>query len=85
MRSPAHRQAWNILSHIPSGERTDAVCQCVCKNHDNIELLQGIRAVIREELKGVAIQQNNEQQKTGDIQEDVLGFLFALQEEGDMA
>ena len=50
-------------------------------------LLDSIRAVVREELhrvEFVSVKEKNEQPQAGDVDENVLGFLLALQqEEGD--
>ena len=51
------------------------------------ELLDDVRAVIREELRSVQITSQQieepEQQEAGNVSDDVLGFLLLLQGEGD--
>ena len=51
LTSPQQREAWRILSSIPAGQRTDAVCRMVCKAHEQDALLSAIRGLIREELR----------------------------------
>ena len=41
-----------------------------------------MRNVVREELQNVEFAAKNEQTKTGDVDENVLGFLLALQNDG---
>lgn len=75
------RRAWDILSAIPPGQRTQAVCRMVSGYMDQHALLEAVRAVIREELGGVPSTKNNTQrEKAGEVDDAVLGFLRALQE-----
>ena len=87
LSAPHQREAWNILRAIPSGQRTDAVCRMICKGHQREDLLDGIRTVVREELRGVefisAKETTEQPQEAGDVDDSVLGFLLGLQREGD--
>lgn len=86
LSAPHQREAWNILRAIPAGQRTDAVCRMICKGHKQEDLLDSIRAVIREELhrvEFVSVKEKNEQPQAGDVDDNVLGFLLGLQREGD--
>ena len=98
LSAPNQREAWNILRTIPPGQRTDAVCRMICKGYQREDLLDGIRRVIREDLLDgirrvireelhsvelVSAKGKNEQQKAGDVDDSVLGFLLGLQREGD--
>ena len=86
MASPFQREAWKRLCAIPSGQRTDAVCRMICKGHRRDGLLEEIRAVVREELRGVefvpAKEKPKQPQGAGDLDDNVLGFLLALQNDG---
>ena len=86
MASPFQREAWKRLCAIPSGQRTDAVCRMICKGYKRDALLEEIRAVIREELHSVefiSVKEKTEQpQGAGDLDDNVLGFLLALQNDG---
>ena len=86
LSAPHQREAWNILRTIPPGQRTDAVCRMICKGHKQENLLDGIRRVIREELRSVefiSAKEKAEQPQAGDVDDSVLGFLLGLQQEGD--
>ena len=84
LTSPQQRDAWHILSSIPAGQRTDAVCRMVCKAHEQDALLSAIRGLIREELRNLDLTTEKSQQaQAEDMDENVLGFLLALQQEGD--
>ena len=86
MASPFQREAWERLCAIPAGQRTDTVCRAVCRMYEQDSLLKSIRQTIREELHSVEIipaKEESEQPQAGDVDENVLGFLFALQQEGD--
>ena len=84
MASPLQREAWAILSAIPAGQRTDAVCHAVCRAHEESTMLDALRAVLREEWgKGSStIEKGMQTQVAGDVGDDVLGFLLALQDDG---
>ena len=82
MASPLQREAWKRLCAIPAGQRTDAVCRAVCRMYEQDRLAETLRAVIREELHSVEFvsgKEKIEQPQAGDVDENVLGFLFALQ------
>ena len=86
LSAPHQREAWGIIRAIPAGQRTDAVCRMICKGYQREELLDGIRTVIREELHSVevvSVKEKTEQpQGAGDLDDNVLGFLLALQNDG---
>ena len=58
----------------------------ICKGYQREDLLDGIRRVIREELRSVELvsaKGKNEQPQAGDVDDNVLGFLLGLQREED--
>ena len=79
------RNAWERLSAVPPGQRMDAVCRMINGYMDQQELLDVIRRTIREELTGVSFTKatTTQQAQAGAVDEDVLGFLRALQEGDD--
>ena len=85
MASPFQREAWERLCAIPAGQRTDTVCRAVCRMYEQESLLAAVRQMIREELHSVEFipaKEESEQPQAGDVDENVLGFLFALQNDG---
>ena len=79
--NPLHRQAWELLSAIPAGQRTEAICSMVNGYMDQQALLDAVRGIIREELHGVSfVTEKPQPEQAGDVDADVLGFLRALQE-----
>ena len=85
LSTPHHREAWGIIRAIPAGQRTDAVCRMICKGHQREDLLEGIRMVVREELHNVefvSAKEKTGQPQAGDLDDNVLGFLLALQNDG---
>ena len=84
MVSPLQREAWALLSAIPAGQRTDAVCHAVCRAYEWDSLLDAVRTAIREELSSASFttEQPKQRQVAGDVDDDVLGFLLALQNDG---
>ena len=87
LTAPHQREAWHILRTIPAGQRTDAVCRMICEGHKRETLLDSIRTMLREELKQVefvSAKEKSDEPQAGDVDDNVLGFLLALQqEEGD--
>lgn len=85
LASPLQREAWDVLCAVPSGQRTDAVCRAVCRVREQDSLLEAVRAAIREELGSASFVPSTEkpvQPQAGDMDENVLGFLLALQHDG---
>ena len=85
MASPLQREAWKRLCAIPSGRRTEAVCRAVCRMNEYDALVEPVRQIVREELRGVEFVSATEkpvQPQAGDVDENVLGFLLALQNNG---
>ena len=83
MTSPVQREAWEIISAIPPGQRTEAVCKMILEAHNLHRLLDMVRAVLREELKTLPTSEKMSKAEAGDVDKNVLGFLLSLQEEGD--
>ena len=87
MQSPQQREAWKVLRAIPLGQRTDAVCRMVCRAQEQEALLDAVRRAIQEELGNFQLERRTEEaerQQAGDVDDSILGFLRALQEEGDV-
>ena len=85
MTSPLQREAWEILRAVPSGQRTEAVCRAVCQVRKQDVLLEAVRTAVREELRNMEQlpkTEKTEQPQTGDVDENVLGFLLGLQNDG---
>ena len=85
MASPTQRQAWKKLMDIPAGKRTDHVCRMICEHKNQRELLEAVRQAIRQELQGSQIKITEATPQAESIQDDVFGFLAALQEGDDTA
>ena len=85
MASPLQREAWEILRAVPSGQRTEAVCRAVCRMREREALLEAVRQIIREELRNLEMlspKEKPEQPRAGDVDDNVLSFLLALQNDG---
>ena len=83
MTSPVQRKAWKKLMDIPAGQRTAAVCRMICEHREQQELLDAVRQAIRQELQGSQTQITQAAPQAGDVDDDVLCFLAALQEGDD--
>ena len=60
------------------------MCRMVCKAHEQDALLSAIRRLIREELSNLDLTTEKSQQApAGDMDENDLGLLPALQQAGD--
>ena len=84
MASPLQREAWALLSAVPPGQRIDTVCRAVCRAHDEKAMLNALRTVLREELGSISFitEPCVQPREAGDVGDDVLGFLLALQNDG---
>ena len=83
MASNRQRQAWKRIAAVPPGRRTDFVCQAVLRASEAEALLNAVRDTIRAELRGATVKKEEKQQaEAGEIRDDILGFLRALQDDG---
>lgn len=95
MSSPLQRQAWEWISALPPGERTNAVCFAVCRAFDQRDIKEEIRRTIREavrkELDGMQpVQVEPAEQDAsaespeiaGNLDDAVNGFLDSLECDG---
>lgn len=82
--NPLHRQAWEILSAIPAGQRTNWLCLALCQQAQREQFLLDLKTILQTELQNSSYPQTILQpQPAGSVDDDVLGFLRALQEEGE--
>lgn len=85
---PHQREAWKLLRAIPARQRTNAVCRMICQAGEQEELLNAIRAMLREELGRVAFiseTEKTDRPQVGELDDDVLGFLRCLQNDEETA
>ena len=81
--NPLHRQAWEILSAIPAGQRTNWLCLALCQQAQREQFLLDLKIILQAELQSSSHPQSiSRPQPAGSVDDDVLGFLRALQEEG---
>ena len=81
---PLHRQAWELLSAIPAGQRTNWLCLALCQQAQREQFLLDLKTILQTELQSSSYPQTISQpQPAGSVDDDVLGFLRSLQEEGD--
>ena len=82
MDRPLHREAWNLVSALPPGERTGAVCLAICRAFQSQKILEEVRRTIREELRNVRIQPDEEANPAPETEtkmdEDVGNYLKFL-------
>ena len=82
--NPLHRQAWELLSAIPAGQRTNWLCLALCQQAQREQFLLDLKTILQTELQNSSDPQTiSRPQPAGSVDDDVLGFLRALQEEGD--
>ena len=81
--NPLHRQAWEILSAIPAGQRTNWLCLALCQQAQRAQFLLDLKTILQTELQNSSYPQTISQpQPAGRAVDDVHGSLRALQEEG---
>ena len=77
---PLHRQA----GAIPAGQRTNWLCLALCQQAQRKQFLLDLKTILQTELQNSSDPQAISQpQPAGSVDDDVLGFLRALQEEGE--
>ena len=76
--------AWELLSAIPAGQRTNWLCLALCQQAQREQFLLDLKTILQTELQSSSYPQTISQpQPAGSVDDDVLGFLRALQEEGE--
>ena len=76
--------AWEILSAIPAGQRTNWLCLALCQQAQREQFLRDLKTILQAELQNSFYPQTiSRPQPAGSVDDDVLGFLRALQEEGE--
>ena len=82
--NPLRRKAWEILSAIPAGQRTNWLCLALCQQVQREQFLLDLKTVLKTELQSSSHPQTISQpQSAGSVDDDVLGWLRTLQEEGE--
>ena len=76
-----HKRAWEILQSVPNGQKNAFLVQAILQSADSENLIEKIRMVVREELKGVQIspEKNMGKQEDG-IPSQMLDFLSGMEE-----
>ena len=76
-----HKRAWEILQSVPNGQKNAFLVQAILQSADSENLIEKIRMVCREELKGVQIspEKNMGKQEDG-IPSQMLDFLSGMEE-----
>ena len=76
-----HKRAWEILQSVPNGQKNAFLVQAILQSADSENLIDKIRMVFREELKGVQIspEKNMGKQEDG-IPSQMLDFLSGMEE-----
>ena len=76
-----HKRAWEILQSVPNRQKNAFLVQAILQSADSENLIEKIRMVFREELKGVQIspEKNMGKQEDG-IPSQMLDFLSGMEE-----
>ena len=76
-----HKRACEILQSVPNGQKNAFLVQAILQSADSENLIEKIRMVFREELKGVQIspEKNMGKQEDG-IPSQMLDFLSGMEE-----
>ena len=76
-----HKRAWEILQSVPNGQKNAFLVQAILQSADSENLIEKIRMVFREVLKGVQIspEKNMGKQEDG-IPSQMLDFLSGMEE-----
>ena len=82
--NPLHRQGSRTGSPTPAGQRTNWLCLALCQQAQREQFLRDLKTILQTELQSSSHPQTiSRPQPAGSVDDDVLGFLRALQEEGE--
>ena len=82
MSSPLQREAWRLLQQIPSGQRTEALCLALCREHERNMVLDMVRKELQRETTQTRRERAARPAGVEDADQDVLDFLRSLQKDG---
>lgn len=75
-----HRQAWEILSRVPEGQKNQYLVQAILEVQERAYLEKVIRETVREELKSGGMERMPACEKE-EIPGQMLDFLFQMEQE----
>ena len=75
-----HRQAWEILSRVPEGQKNQYLVQAILEVQERAYLEKVIRETVREELKSGGMERMPACEKE-EIPNQMLDFLFQMEQE----
>lgn len=78
LEDPFHKKAWDILSHVPKGQRSNKMCEGIIATAEQTSL----RTILREELNRT--QTITAKQEIQPEDDSVLDFLLSLQKGADL-
>lgn len=78
LEDPFHKKAWDILSRVPKGQRSNKMCEGIIATAEQASL----RTILREELHQIQIIRPEQEIQPED--DSVLDFLLSLQKGADL-
>lgn len=86
MENQEQKHAWQYISSIPKGRRTQYICSKIVQQEKKKEWENLICNVIKEALRDCDIKQHTEIQtksdEAGELKDNILGYITSLQKEG---
>lgn len=91
MRNTDQAKAWDIVSAVPKGSRTEFICSRITAEENARELTEIVCAAVKKALAEYDMshismppqEKKKENDEAEEIEENILGFITALQKEGD--
>ena len=65
--NPLHRQAWELLSAIPAGQRTNWLCLALCQQAQREQFLLDLKTILQTELQNSSDTQAISRHKRGSV------------------
>ncbi|MDL2218015.1 hypothetical protein LJC27_05095 [Christensenellaceae bacterium OttesenSCG-928-M15] len=79
---PRHLRVWNEINAIPAGKRSEYLVQLILQALDQEELVyRAVKRALQEYQPQFIPPQPNTAKSEADIPDEMLGFIFSLQEE----
>lgn len=89
MRNAKHAKAWEIVTAVPKGRRTEFICSKIIAEEKARELTEIVFAAVKKALAEYDMtpksmtEKKYESDEAEKIEKNILGFIAALQKEGD--
>ncbi len=89
MENPEQKKAWEHITRIPKGHRTQYICSKIIAQQQEKEWEEIIYETVKQAVKDIGLsttqykELHTESKESGELKDNILGFIASLQKEGN--